>query len=157
MLKECDRVLNYGSNECGETVRYADLGLKSNQQSTEGNRTNMSVRRQTRPRAHECSAFDTPPHFIHSQGTGMKCVSHGMGENFCFYSRDSAWDAAGVRGVGVAHVTRVTGHDMFMSTQVAALPPCSPSLPAVRPLDGPQGEDGWRLQICATVTCTGPR
>ena len=62
MLKECDRVLNYRSNECGETVRYADLGLKSNQRSTEGNRTNMSTRGQTRPHAHERSAFDNSSH-----------------------------------------------------------------------------------------------
>jgi hypothetical protein len=74
-----------------------------------------------------------------------------------FYSRGSAWDSTGVRGVGVARVAHVTGRDMFMSTQVAVLPPCSPSLPAVRPLDGPQGEDGWRLKSSAMVTCAGPR
>ena len=50
-----------------------------------------------------------------------------------------------MQGVGVAHVMHVIGCDMFMLMQVAVLPPCSPSLPAVHPLDGPQGEDGWRL------------
>jgi hypothetical protein len=81
----------------------------------------------------------------------------GWGKTFAFYSRGSAWDSTSVQGVGVARVMRVMGCDMFMSTQVATLPPCSPSLPAVRPLDGPQGEDGWRLKSSAAVTCAGLR
>jgi hypothetical protein len=59
----------------------------------------MSACAQTWARMHKCIAFDTPPHFIHSQGTGMKCVSHRMGDNFCFYLMCTAWDAAGMRGV----------------------------------------------------------
>ena len=35
--------------------------------------------------AHECAAFDTPPHFAHSQGTEAKCFFHAMRENFCFF------------------------------------------------------------------------
>jgi hypothetical protein len=73
------------------------------------------------------------------------------------YLEGMAWDVASMQGVEVVCVVCVMGHDMFMLMQVAVLPPCSSSLLAMCPLDGPQGEDGWWLQSCAVVTCMGLR
>jgi hypothetical protein len=86
----------------------------------------------------------------------MKCILHAT-RGTRLYLGGTAWDVASVQGVGVVCVVCVMGHDIFMLMQVAALPPCSPSLPAMCPLDGPQGEDRWWLQSCAVVICMGLR
>jgi hypothetical protein len=49
----------------------------------------MSVRGQTWPHVHERGAFDTPPHFVHSQGTGTKCILHATRGNLAFIQ--GAW------------------------------------------------------------------
>ena len=135
-------------------LRYADPEAKDNQQDTVRKQTNMSARGQTRPCAHERSAFDTPPHFVHSWGTGTKCILHASRGKLSLF--DVHGLGCGRRAMcGVAHVTHVMGHNMFMSTQVAALPPCSP--PAAHPLDGPQDDDLWRFQSHIMVMCVAPR
>ena len=55
MLNECDRVLNYGLNECGRSVRYADPELNDSQQGNlrdqdkhERARANTATRARTR-------------------------------------------------------------------------------------------------------------
>ena len=68
-------------------------------------RTNMSACVQTRVCAHECGVFDTPPHFVHSQDTKVKCISHALGDNL-LYLKCMAWNVAGVQGTRL-HVSHM--------------------------------------------------
>jgi hypothetical protein len=55
----------------------------------------MSTCGQTQPRAHERGVFDTPPYFVHSRGTGTKCILHATRENFALFkgARLGMWPA----------------------------------------------------------------
>jgi hypothetical protein len=66
----------------------------------------MSMCAQTQACAHECGAFNTPPHFAHSQDTEAKC--HATRGNLALFDMHGLGCGRRVRH-GAARVTRDAG------------------------------------------------
>jgi hypothetical protein len=94
-----------GFKECGKAARCADPEIDDNLQANLREQGNMSTRRQTWPRAHERSAFDTPSFRTQLGDWNEMHLACNKGKNL-LYLKCTAWDAASVRGVELC-VSRV--------------------------------------------------